>query len=212
MSKKQIIILALILLSFAVGIYFYPQMPERMASHWNARGQVDGYISRFWGVFLMPFITAGMAVLFLIIPRIDPLQTNVAEFRSYFEGFVLLLVLFLFYLYILTIIWNLGTTFDMTRMITPAFAVIFYYAGVLIEKSKRNWFIGIRTPWTLSSDKVWDKTHAIGGKLFKLVGLLSLLGILFPNYTIFFMLIPALAASLFTVIYSYVIYQKEVKV
>ncbi len=77
MRKSEIIILGIILLSFIVGIYFYPQMPEQMATHWDAQGQVDGYMSKFWGLFLMPFSLIGLGLLFVAIPRIDPLKANI---------------------------------------------------------------------------------------------------------------------------------------
>jgi uncharacterized membrane protein len=88
--------------------------------------------------------------------------------------------------------------------------LLFYYTGVLCEKSKRNWFIGIRTPWTLSSDKVWEKTHKIGGKLFKIAGIIAILGALTPEYAIILILIPVISAVGYTIAYSYFEYQKEV--
>ena len=79
----------------------------------------------------------------------------------------------------------------------------------MIENAKRNWFIGIKTPWTLSNDKVWEKTHKIGGKLFKSVGIIAFLGILFPNYGLFFVLLPVIAVTVYTVAYSYFEHKKE---
>ena len=209
MRKSEIIIFGIILLSFAIGIYYYPQMPEKLASHWNAQGQVDGYTSKFWGLFLMPIISVGMLLLFVLIPRIDPLKSNILQFRKYYDGFVVLIMVFLFYLYLLTIFWNSGFTFNMITFLSPAFAILFYYSGILIENAKRNWFIGIRTPWTLSSDKVWDKTHKIGGKLFKIAGILALLAIFFETYAILIIVVPVIMVSIYTVVYSYFEYQKE---
>jgi uncharacterized membrane protein len=211
MRKSELIIVGIILLSFAVGIYYYPQMPEKVASHWNAHGQVNGYMSKFWGLFLMPIISVGLLLLFILIPRIDPLKSNIQQFRKYFDRFVVLIMFFLFYLYLLTILWNTGYTFNIITFLSPAFAILFYYAGILIENAKRNWFIGIRTPWTLSSDKVWDKTHKIGGKLFKIAGILALLGIFFESYAIFIIVVPVIIVSIYTVVYSYFEYQKEMK-
>ena len=129
MKKSEIAVLLLILASFVIGLYYYnyPGMPERMASHWNAQGQVDGYMSKFWGLFLMPFVSLGIFLLFLAIPKIDPLKTNIEKFRSYFDTFLFLIILFLFYIYLLTLFWNLGFTFDMMQMLFPAFAVLFFY-------------------------------------------------------------------------------------
>jgi len=211
MRKSELIIFGIIILSFAIGIYYYPLMPEKVASHWNAQGHVDGYMSKFWGLFLMPIISVGMLLLFILIPRIDPLKSNIQQFRKYFDGFAVLIMVFLFYLYLLTILWNSGYTFNMITFLSPAFAILFYYSGILIENAKRNWFIGIRTPWTLSSDKVWDKTHKIGGKLFKIAGILALLAIFFEAYAILIIVVPVIMVSIYTVVYSYFEYQKETK-
>ena len=209
MRKSEIVTILIILFSFAIGICLYPKMPIDMASHWNAQGQVDGYVSKFWGLFLLPIISLGLFFLFILIPKIDPLKANIEKFRKYFDGFVVLIILFSFYLYLLTIFWNFGVQFSMNQVLPPAFGILFFYCGILIEKAKRNWFIGIRTPWTLSNDKVWERTHKIGGKLFKVVGIIAFLGIIFPNYAFFLILFPVIAVSIFTVIYSYLEYRKE---
>ena len=209
MRKSEIIILGIILISFAIGIYLYSQMPEKMASHWNTQGQADGYLTRFWGLFLMPIISIGLLALFTLIPKIDPLKANIEKFRKYFDGFIVLMMFFLFYVYILTLLWNIGLRFDMGQLMIPALGMLFYYAGILMENAKRNWFIGIRTPWTLSSERVWDKTHKIGSKLFKIAGIIALMGVFFPQYMIFMIMIPVISFSIYTLVYSYFEYQKE---
>jgi len=209
MKTSEKIILGIILASFTIGIWFYPRMPERMASHWNFRGEVDGYVSRCWGLFLMPFISLILVALFILLAKIDPLKENVESFRKYFDDFIILILGFLFYLYVLTIFWNLEFRFNMALAISPAFAGLFYYCGILMENSKRNWFIGIRTPWTLSSERVWLKTHKIGGKLFKIVGMISIFGILFKSYALFLIFMPILGIAIYLSIYSYLEYKKE---
>jgi len=209
MKKTTIIVSAIIILSFILGIYLYPQMPDKMASHWNSNGEVNGYMSKFWGLFLMPIVLIVVLIMFILIPKIDPLKKNIKKFRKYFDGFILLLTIFLLYIHVLTIFWNLNYRFDMTRMIIPAIGILFYYIGILTENAKRNWFIGIRTPWTLSSDKVWEKTHKLGGKLFKISGIIALFGIVFPKYAIWLILAPVIATAIYTLIYSYFEYQKK---
>ncbi|RLG56715.1 MAG: hypothetical protein DRN88_03875 [Candidatus Hydrothermarchaeota archaeon] len=211
MNKSEAVALGIILLSFIIGIYFYNQMPEKMAIHWNVRGEVDSYASKFLGLFLIPVILLMIFLLFIAIPRIDPLKQNIEEFRKYYNGFIILTIGFLFYTYILTILWNYGFRFSIAQLITPAFGILFYYCGILIENAKRNWFIGIRTPWTLSNEEVWNRTHRIGGRLFKLAGIISFAGIALQKYALFFVLVPVLLVSIYTVIYSYLEYQKVIK-
>jgi uncharacterized membrane protein len=208
-KKNAIIILGILLLSFIVSLYFYPQMPLKMASHWNAKGQVDGYMSRFWGAFFMPFILVGLTLFFLIIPRIDPLKANIEKFRGYYYGFIIVFLIFMLSVHLWIILWNVGIQISPNVFLSIGIGLLFFYMGILCENSKRNWFIGIRTPWTLSSDEVWAKTHKIGGKLFKIAGILAVIGIFFRSYTVFFILIPAMLAAAYSIVYSYFEYRKE---
>jgi uncharacterized membrane protein len=208
MNKKKLVFI-IITLCFVVGFYFYNLMPEQMASHWDAQGQVNGYVSKDFGVFFFPVLLLILSLFLLYIPNIDPLKKNIEKFRDDYEMFVVWFTVFFFYVYILTLLWNLGIVFNMNMVLMPAFAVLFYYMGVLLEKAKRNYFIGIRTPWTLASDKVWDKTHKLGAKLFKVTGLLALFSIFFYNYAFFFVFIPIIGSSLYLVIYSYYEFKKE---
>ncbi|MFH1065363.1 MAG: SdpI family protein [Nanoarchaeota archaeon] len=207
MGKRQWLILAIILASFAIGAYFYPWMPAKMASHWDINGDVNGYMPKVYALFLMPVISLALFGLFLIIPRIDPMRDNIKKFRDYFDTFMLILFLFLFYIYLLTILWNVGARFNMGQMLMPAFGFLIYYCGILMQNAKRNWFIGIRTPWTLSSESVWNKTHQLGGRLFKIAGVLAFLGIFIPKYALYFVLMPVIGFSFFLFLYSYIKYK-----
>ena len=211
MRKSEIVIFGIILLSFILSAYFYPQMPEQVASHWNAQGQVDGYMSKSWGLFFMPFVLIGLALLFLAIPRIDPLKANIEAFRKYYDGFVILFLVFMLAVHFQVILWNIGLQISPNVVMPIALGLLFFYAGILCENAKRNWFVGIRTPWTLSNDKVWDRTHQIGGKLFKVAGVITFLGVFFQSYAVFFILVPVIVVTVYTVVYSYVEYQKEMK-
>lgn len=209
MRKSEIIALGLIILSFIVSLYFYPQMSEKMASHWNAQGQVNGYMSKFWGLFLIPFILVGFGLLFIAIPKIDPLKANIEEFRKYYEGFIVLFLIFMLSIHFQIILWNIGIKISPNIVLPIGIGLLFFNIGILCENAKRNWFIGIRTPWTLSSDVVWDKTHKIGGKLFMIAGIVALFGIFSPSYAFFFILVPLILVAVYTIVYSYLEYQKE---
>lgn len=214
MSTRNTIFATIFLIAFALSLSasVLDRLPEQMASHWNTANQVDGYMPRFWGAFLAPLIGIVMLALFLVIPQIDPLKENIAKFREHFNTFITLIVAFLVYIHILTLLWNLGyDKFNMGAAMMPALGLIFISAGIMIRKAKRNFFVGIRTPWTLSNDRVWDETHRIGSTLFIVSGSLALLGAVFPDYAIWFILIPVLGTTLFLIVYSYVLYQRETK-
>jgi len=212
MSTRTTIFATIFLIAFSLAftISIFDRLPNQMASHWNTANQVDGYMSRFWGAFLMPIVAVGMLALFLVIPNIDPLKANIAKFRNYFNAFITLMVTFLVFMHVLTLLWNLGfDQFNMGAAMLPALGLIFIFAGIMMRQAKRNFFIGIRTPWTLSSDRVWDQTHRIGSTLFIASGILALLGAFFADYAIWFILIPVLGSTLFLLVYSYILYQQE---
>jgi uncharacterized membrane protein len=119
------------------------------------------------------------------------------------------LLAFLLYVFGLQLAWNLGARFDFVQALIPALAVLWYVTGVVLGQIKRNWFMGIRTPWTLSSDAVWDRTHALGGQLFKIAAVISLAGLFFRGGLVIVMVIvPVLAVAVVTVAYSYVVYRQ----
>lgn len=209
---KEAIPMAIILLSFLIAIYFYPQMPEQMASHWNVKGEVDGYLPKFWALFLMPLITLAIYGLFKIIPKIDPLRKNIMKFKEYYFGLIVIFVGFMFYIYLVTIAANLGFQFSMNYLIIPALSILFFYLGILLKHAKKNWFVGIRTPWTLSSDRVWRSTHDIGSKLFKIYAVLVFSTLFFQRpliqYFLWIILAPIITIAIGLTVYSYFEYEK----
>lgn len=215
MNTRTTIIIVLILLATAVlaGLLLWNRLPAQMASHWNENDQVDGYMPKFWGVFLMPLVTLGLFLLFLVIPNIDPNKANIAKFRESFNLFIVLFVVFMLYIHGLTLAWSLGYTgFKMSQAMLPAMGLLFILIGSMLRQAKRNWFIGIRTPWTLSSDAVWDKTHRLGSVLFMFSGVLAFIGSFFGGMLAFwFLFVPLIGSTLFLLVYSYVMYQREMR-
>jgi uncharacterized membrane protein len=195
------------------GLLLWNRLPDQMASHWNINDQVDGYMPKIWGVFMLPLITLGMFALFLVIPSIDPLKANIAQFRESFNLFIVLMVAFMVYLYGLTLAWNLGyTNLRIGGALLPALGMLFIFIGFMMRQAKRNFFIGIRTPWTLSSDTVWNETHRVGAILFMISGVLALIGGFFGGMTAFWMMfVPIIGSTIFLLIYSYVLYRRETK-
>ncbi len=211
MRKTTLAVTGLVLFSFILSIYFSPQVPERMATHWNSQGEVNGYMSKLWGLFFTPVVITGIAILFLAIPRIDPKKENIEKFRKYYDGFIVLFISFMVIVHLQILLWNIGIQISPNIVIPAGTGLLFYYIGILMENADRNWFIGIRTPWTLSSDRVWKKTNQLGGKLFKLAGITAIFGAFFSKFAVFFIIVPALLVAGFTVVYSYIEYQKELK-
>jgi uncharacterized membrane protein len=198
-----------LIITFILTIAIYPTVPDRVVSHWNAAGQADGYMSKFWGLFLIPFIMTACIALFAVLPRIDPHKKNYEKFRDYYEGFILVFVLFMLAIQVQIILWSTRYQISPNLTFPLLIGMLFIYIGFLLGHAEQNWFVGIRTPWTLSSKTVWKKTHELGGKLFIIAGVISCAGIVAGAYALWFILVPVLAVAACTVVYSYIEFQKE---
>jgi uncharacterized membrane protein len=211
MSNKTttIVSFSLIAIALLVGIVLYAQLPDPMPSHWNAAGEIDGYMSKFWGIFLVPIMTVVLVPLFLVIPHIDPLKANIAKFRGVFNWFIVVFVVYMLFVYALTLSAALGYQFNMTVMILPIVGLLFIGAGYMMGQAKRNFFIGIRTPWTLSSDTVWDETHKLGSKMFMIGGAVTIVCAFLGENGIWLMLVAMMAAAFVPIVYSYILWRRE---
>lgn len=211
MNKKTAVIIATIILSAALAIIAYPFLPEKVVTHWGISGEANGYSDKFFGTFLMPAIILLMAGLLILLPKIDPMRENIKKFYNYYQNFIIIIILFMLLLQIFTVLWSFGIKINISILMPLAIGALFFYLGTLIENAKRNWTIGIRTPWTLSSEKVWDRTHKLGGRMFRAAGIVSIIGAFMPAHSFFFVITPIMLSAAYLVIYSYLEYEKETR-
>jgi uncharacterized membrane protein len=211
MERTRTVSIAIIVISFIASACLYNYMPGRMVSHWNAQGIADGWMPKEIVLFIMPAISAALFILLLWVPGIDPLKANIEKFKKHYEMFIAALMGFFFYIHLLTIAWGLGIAFNMIQLMSPAFALLFYRCGILIENTRMNWTIGIRTRWSLSSETVWNATHEAAGMLFKVSGIIAAAGVVLPSHAIVFVIVPAMASAVYSMGYSYTVYKKEIK-
>ena len=209
MKMIRVAIALVLILTAVMTLVAYPLMPDAVASHWNAAGDLNGTMPKFWGLILIPLLMYGFCALLVVLPRIDPLRNNYQKFQDYYDGFILVFAVFFFFVQLQIILWGLGIHISPNLTMPVMIGILFIYTGFLIGHAEPNWFVGIRTPWTLSSDSVWKKTHQRGATLFKLAGVVSMIGILAGMYAWLFILIPAIAVALYTVVYSYIEFNKE---
>jgi uncharacterized membrane protein len=207
-TKKEVLPIALIILTFMVGVLLYPDLPERMPTHWNAQGEVDAWSGKNFAVFFLPVVILATYLLITLIPLIDPLRRNYPKFALPYFWFRTALVIFFVLLYFYTLWASLGTKLNINFFIIPAFSVLFITIGLFLPKVKKNYFVGIRTPWTIHSEEVWDKTHQFGGKFFIAGGIIALIGLLFPKYFLSIFIFAVLLAAFIPVIYSYFAFRK----
>jgi len=181
MKKTDIFITIIILVAFTASFFLYPSMSDKMPIHWDGNGNIDGYGSKVMGLFLMPGILAAVFLLFLAIPKIAVYHENFKKFEKEYDFFKLAMTAFFILLYVFTLLPNFGYNINMNYFIFPAIALLFFSIGIILPKIKTNYFFGIRTPWTLSDQKVWNKTHEKAGPLFKFMGLIFLVSIFLPG-------------------------------
>jgi uncharacterized membrane protein len=192
---------AMIALIFAAAFIFFPMMPEKMAGHWGIDGQVNGYMPKGPALFILPFMALFIQLIFMLISRTDP-KRKIMEFAADLDLFTVFLHIFLLYILGLVVSYNLSPTFDMSAALSPGIAWLFYTMAWLMGKTKPNYFIGIRTPWTLENPAVWEKTHAEGAKIFKMCALAALGGTVFPRFFIPIVLVPLAAGTMYLLAYS----------
>jgi len=205
-------LLLLIAFSLILGIYVYPMLPDQVPSHWNFQGEIDGYSSKTWGSFGLPLMILGFYVLFLVLPLIDPRKENYQKFARSYAILKYALTIFFFLLYIAIIGFSLGYPIDINRLMPMGIAILFIILGNYMSTVRHNYFMGIKTPWTLANEKVWIKTHRIGGKLWVFSGIIGFIAqILLPAWGSKLTLVLVIGSALFATVYSWWYYQKVTK-
>ena len=137
------------------------QLPERVPTHWNLRGEVDGHGPRAVAAFLLPAILIGLLGLFAVLPKIAPARFTLDEFGPTYRAIVLIALGMLSYVQVFTLLGGLGYRFNMTRMIVAGMLLGLGLMGNYFGKVRRNFFVGVRVPWTLASERVWNETHRL---------------------------------------------------
>lgn len=208
-ALPRLVAAAALLATVVASLLVYPDLPDRMATHWNAAGEVDDTMAKSVGAFAVPALTVFTAVVMYLAPKVDPGGSNVESFRGAYEWFVAGTVAFLGYVHGLVLCWNLGLQVPIGRAIAPPTALLFYGVGLLLERVEPNWTAGARTPWTLSDEAVWEETHRRGARAFKLAAVVALGGVLAPSYAVVLVVVPVVLATVYLVGYSMVAYRRR---
>jgi uncharacterized membrane protein len=206
-SRTNLLSLGLVVLSFALAAALYPRLPESVPTHWNAAGEADGFTPKPWGPFVLPLVIVGVYVLLVVLPRISPRGYRMGRFQGVFEIMQAAILAFLFLVNVLVLLAGIGAPIAMDRAIHAGTGLLFVVLGNFMGKVTKNFFVGIRTPWTLASDEVWLRTHRLGGKLFVLAGIGVFVSGLLGGGVIPLLAAVAVAAGV-PVVYSYVIYRR----
>jgi len=210
--KSEILPLLVILISVIASFYFYAHFPPVVVTHWNFAGQPDGWSSAGFAAFFLPILLIGMYLLFLIIPYLDPKKDRYQQFRKPYHIFKAIIITVMTFIYFVASFNGLGYPLNVSLWVPGLIGLLFIVMGNYMSKIKPNWFIGIRTPWTLSSEEVWNKTHRLGGKLFIIAGLLMITeGFLPASWRLAIFIFIILLVTIGTFGYSYYLYWQEQK-
>jgi uncharacterized membrane protein len=208
----DLLIGVIIAIQMIVAIYGFAVLPATVPIHWGIHGEVNGYGPKWVGTFLFPLMSIGIFVLVRLLlaagPRLGGRENSVANLRL---GRIILsgIALFLLIVQLSALAQTLGASFDMTMVVMLALSVLFIFLGNYMGKIRRNFWMGIRTPWSLASALVWERTHRLGGWLFVAVGLIGIPCSFVPGARPWGIVVPVIAVSIILCIYSYACYRRQ---
>jgi uncharacterized membrane protein len=195
---------------FAWAAATWSTAPERFPVHWNLAGEVDRYGGKVEGLLVLPIITVGLYLLLIFLPRIDPGRVNYPRFAGAYRAIRLGLTGFLTAIYAVTQLAAYGYAVDVTLVIMVLAGLLFVLIGAILGQVRPNWFVGIRTPWTLSSERSWTLTHRFGGRLFVAIGLaLIVAGLIRTPWALILAGVIVFGGVCWMILYSYIIWRTD---
>ena len=208
-TKTDIFIWVLSLLPLALVAVLYGRLPDEIPMHWGFDGAV-AYDAK-WQIWIVSGLAPVMAALFRILPQIDPKKHNYEKFMEPYLAFQIMMMLFMLCMVGVVLLESFRPgTVDVGVLVTLLLAVLFIVLGNMMPKFRLNFFCGIKNPWTLSNDRVWMRTHRLGGRLFFAAGVLLVPSILLPGVPRFVLLFAlALLAALVPNVMSYIWFRRE---
>jgi uncharacterized membrane protein len=208
MNRKIVLTAAvLFLLATALSIAFYDRIPNPVPTHFDMNGTPNGFTPKPFGAFILPVIIAFAGLILSVLPAISPRGYTLEAFGRVYEIVSITIIGVIFVIGVVALLQALGWRPPIDRIVVPLVGVILIVLGNFMGKLRRNFFIGIRTPWTLADEEVWFRTHRFGGPLFVIAGIVLMAGAFFGS-GISLLLPVVILAALIPVVYSYVIYRR----
>jgi uncharacterized membrane protein len=199
--------LGLFVAALIYSLYMATHLPDVVPTHWGLNGKADQFGSKWEDLLLMPGVMLFMVVLTAVLPRISPRRFEIGTFEATYGYVMLLCSLMMMALHVVIVQSAAGAHVDMTRMMMFVVFAFLALMGNVMGKIKRNFFMGIRTPWTIADERVWHATHRYAGRLWLLGGLAgavaALFGAPFGIETVYLLVLAFLP-----VVKSYFIYSK----
>lgn len=210
-TKTDWMLLTLVISSFVISLLLAPKLPDIVPTHWGFSGEIDGWGSKWINLLLSPSIALLILLGMAFMPKIDPLFKSYKEFEKEYINLRSIFVIFFLFFHAVLLYNSFYPSVNLVPKAIPLGIGIFIgYIGYIMPKFKRNWFVGIKTAWTISSQKSWDATHNLGGKLFMLAGAIGIISTLFaPKFTFILFLTAILFAGIIPIIYSYYVWKED---
>ncbi|PFW52020.1 SdpI family protein [Priestia megaterium] len=208
--KKHVFPLGITLLTLVAWLIALPHLPATMPIHWGANGEADGFATKINAMILTVGIMVLIYFIIAFVPRIDPRKENYKYFSKTYNIVLNAVLLLFFFVNMSTILQGLGYNVPMSYIAPIMAGLVFIIIGNYLQRVRSNYFMGIRTPWTLSNETVWKKTHRLSGKIFFIGGLLILISAFLPDgYKSVIMWGSIVLCVAVPYLYSYVAYKKE---
>lgn len=196
-----------VVVMLGIAVWLCPHLPVQAPTHWDASGHVNGWMPRFWAAAIWPLLMLGMAVIYALLPVISPRRFEIAPFARVYGIIVLATLAFLLVVGTVALLAGAGYHVSMDVVAPVAVGALLMFTGNFMGKFRKNFFVGIRTPWTLTSDVVWERTHRLAGWLFVIAGLVWIEGGVL-HASIVVLVAAASAAGFIPMVYSYLLYRR----
>jgi len=207
--KTELPQIMLIAAMFVLGAISWPSAPDQVPVHWGFSGQPDRYGGKFEGLLLLPATMLFIYLLMLLLPYVDPRRANYARFRGAYLVMRVAILVFLALIYGFVLLWIGGIRVE-PSVILALVGGLLVVLGISMRRISPTWFVGIRTPWTLSSELSWRKTHRLGGWIVALTGFAFMIsGLTGSPMTFMVALIFLVAGILFLFVYSYFVWRAD---
>lgn len=208
--KTELPLWVLIAGMFVAAALIWPTSPDRFPVHWGLNGEVDRYGGRFEGLLLLPMMAAFLYLIMLFLPRLDPGRLNYARFTGAYYTIRAAVIALLALLYTVMLLVARGVPVDMSRFVALAIGAMFFVMGNVLGKVRPNWFVGVRTPWTLSSKRAWTRTNRLEGWVFVVGGIaLMAAGVIHTPFAMGAAFAILAAGTVGAVVYSYFVWKSD---
>lgn len=201
----------LILAGAGFGAAMYSRLPDPSPTHWNIHGVADGFGPRWELAFGVPVVLAGLMVVLAFLPLLGPFRSNFERFRVVYGRVCVTVAVAMVAMHVVMVLKAAGREIHVGSAFSIIFGVLFAVLGNWMGKLRRNMYVGIRTPWTIANDVVWERTHRIGGRIMMACGgVIAIAGLMGLGDTACFAVVMSSIGALvaWSFVYSYVIYRR----